>query len=65
MKPTSSKPSTAKADYGTVTFSDLTASPSSWSLTPGEGWEIVQNGVVLSTPALPVSNDSFSVSYTG
>jgi hypothetical protein len=52
------------ADYGTVTFSDLEANLSPPSLTPGEGSEIIQNGVVLSTPALPVGN-SFSVSYTG
>ena len=52
------------ADYGTVTFSDLTTNLSPPSLTPGEVWEIVQNGVVLSTPAPTVGN-SFSVSYTG
>ncbi|MFZ0059328.1 MAG: G1 family glutamic endopeptidase [Acidimicrobiales bacterium] len=52
------------ADYGTVTFSDLMTSFSTWSLTSDEGWEIVQNGVVLSTPSLPSTN-GFSVSYTG
>ncbi|MHB1846808.1 MAG: G1 family glutamic endopeptidase [Deltaproteobacteria bacterium] len=51
-------------DYGTVSFSGLTTSLSSWSLTPGEAIEIAQNGVVLSTPSAP-SNDGFSVSYTG
>lgn len=52
------------ADYGTVTFSDLGTSLSSWELTPSEGVEIVQNGAVLSTPSAP-ANDGFSVSYTG
>jgi hypothetical protein len=53
------------ANYGTVSFSDLgLAGLSPWYLTAGEGWEMVQNGVVLSTPSAPGS-DSFSVSYTG
>lgn len=51
-------------DYGTVTFSDLETSLSSWSLTPDEAWELVQNGTELSTPSAP-SGDGFSVSYTG
>jgi hypothetical protein len=52
-------------DYGTVTFSDLQlVRLSPWYLTVSEGWEMVQNGVVLSTPSAPGS-DSFSVSYTG
>lgn len=51
-------------DYGTVTFSDLRTSLPSWSLTPSEGLEIAQNGVVLSTPSTP-SNGGFSVSYGG
>ncbi len=55
------------ANYGTVSFSDLQLSGlSPWYLTAGEGCEIVQNGVVLSTPSSPLpSTDSFSVSYTG
>ena len=52
------------ADYGTVTFSGLRTSLSQWYLTPDEATEIVQGGVVLSTPSLP-SADGFSVSYTG
>jgi hypothetical protein len=52
------------ADYGTVSFSDLTTSLSSWSLTPSEEFEIAESGAVLSTPSAP-SNDGFSVSYTG
>lgn len=52
------------ADYGSVTFTSLQTSLSAWYLTMSEGWEIVQNGVVLSTPS-PPSGDGFSVSYTG
>jgi len=52
------------ADYGTVTFSDLTTSLSSWSLTSSEAVEMVQGNTVLSTPS-PPSTDGFSVSYTG
>ncbi|MCL6095295.1 MAG: G1 family endopeptidase, partial [Actinobacteria bacterium] len=53
------------ADYGTVTFSDLTTSLSPWYLTSSEAVEIYQNGTVLSTPSVPPGNDGFSVSYTG
>lgn len=52
------------ADYGTVVFSDLGTSLGSWSLTPSEALEIVQDGQVLSTPSAP-SGGNFSVSYTG
>lgn len=52
------------ANYGTVTFRNLQTILASWSLTTGEGDEIVQNGVTLSTPSVP-STDGFSVSYTG
>ena len=52
------------ADYGSVTFSGLETSLSPWSLTTDEGSEIVQGGVVLSTPS-PPSGDGFSVNYTG
>lgn len=52
------------ANYGTVNFSDLQLGGlSPWYLTASEGLEIVQDGVVLSTPSAP-GNDSFSVSYT-
>jgi hypothetical protein len=50
------------ADYGSVTFSDLLAGLSSWSLTPQDGVEIGQGSSVLSVPALP-DGDGFSVSY--
>ena len=54
----------AFADYGAVSFSGLTTSLPSWSLTPSEAMEIVQGGAVVSTPSAP-SSDAFSVSYTG
>ncbi len=58
-------PPVAFANYGTVTFTNLgLAGLSPWYLTASEGEEMVQNGVVLSTPSAPGS-DSFSVSYTG
>ncbi len=52
------------ADYGTVTFSDLTTSLPSWSLTSDEAVEMVQRSTVLSTPS-PPSTHGFSVNYTG
>lgn len=62
-------PSTASglvsfANYTTVTFSNLATSLSSWDLSADEGWEIVQDATVLSTPSLP-GNDEFSVSNSG
>ncbi|MCU1363237.1 MAG: cell wall/surface repeat protein [Acidimicrobiaceae bacterium] len=52
------------ANFGSVTFSDLRASFSSWSLTPDEEWGIVQNGVTLATPTNSTT-DGFTVSYAG
>jgi hypothetical protein len=53
------------ANYGTVNFSNLRiAGPSPWSLSVGEGLEIVQNGVVLSVPSRPES-DGFQLRYVG
>jgi hypothetical protein len=52
------------ADYGTVSFAGLTTSLTSWSLTPNEAVEMIQGGVVLSTPSA-ASGGGFSVSYTG
>ena len=52
------------ADYGTVTFTSLTTSLSSWNLTSANPVEIVQNNSVLSVPS-PPSGGGFSVSYTG
>lgn len=52
------------ANFGAVDFSELTTSLATWSLTPSEGVELVQHGVVLSTPQAPSSN-GFEVRYTG
>jgi hypothetical protein len=52
------------ADYGVLTFTGLTTSLPSWSLTTSEGEELIQNGTVVSTPSVP-SADGFSVTYTG
>jgi hypothetical protein len=52
------------ADYGTVDFTNLTTSLSPWSLTTSSGLELIQGGVVVSTPSLP-AGDGFSVTYTG
>jgi Peptidase A4 family len=49
-------------DYGTVSFSNLTTSRSSRSLTRDDGVEIAQNGVVRSTPS-PPARGGFSVTY--
>jgi hypothetical protein len=54
----------ALANYGSVTFSDLSTSVPAWSLSTAEGTEIVQNNVVLSTPEPPEGN-AFSATYTG
>ena len=42
------------ADFGTVSFGDLTTSLSSWSLTPDEQWGIVQGGSVLGSALSPL-----------
>lgn len=52
------------ADFGTITFSNLATSLANWSLTSSEGVELVQNGVILSTPESP-SGNGFTVHYTG
>ena len=52
------------ANFGSVTFSNMVSSFSSWSLTPTEEWGIVQNGVTLAAPTNTTS-DGFTVSYTG
>lgn len=52
------------AAYGTLTFSQLTTSLSSWSLTPIDAVEMVQNGAVLSVPSPPGTN-GFAVRYAG
>ena len=50
------------ADFGTVTFTNLGTSLSSWSLPADEAYEIVQNGAVLATAGAPQA-DGFSVTY--
>jgi|GEM_PF-659007 len=52
------------ADYGSVTFSNLATDAPSWPLTPTDAYEIYTNGIALSTPSV-VSNNGFSLSYTG
>ena len=52
------------ADYGTITFSNLQTSLSTWNLTSSEAVALIQGGAVISTPSAP-SGSGFSVSYTG
>lgn len=53
------------ADFGTVAFSGLTTSVSSWSLTPEEQVGIGDNnGYLYAAPSAPSAN-GFSVTYTG
>lgn len=52
------------ANYGSVTFSDITTDLSPWYLTPSDAIEIVQNGVTLSVPSTIV-NGGFTVNYMG
>jgi hypothetical protein len=51
-------------NFGSVTFSNMRASFSSWYLTPNEEWTIVQNGVTLATPT-GITADGFTDTYTG
>ena len=52
------------ANFGTVTWTDLESSFTTWSLTQIETWAVVQNGVTIATPTAN-SGDGFTVSYTG
>jgi hypothetical protein len=52
------------ANFGTVTFSNMESSFTSWSLTPDEEWGIVQNGITLAAPTV-TSADGFTDTYTG
>ena len=52
------------ANFGSVTFTNLEASFSTWSLTHDETWAIVQGGVTLATPTA-TTTDGFTVSYSG
>lgn len=51
------------ANFGTVSFSNLTTSLPTWALTGNDAVEIYQNSV-LATPSSP-SGSGFSISYTG
>jgi hypothetical protein len=52
------------ADFGTVSFSNLTTSSTDWDLTSSDGIVLVdQSGVPLATPSQPTGN-GFTVSYT-
>jgi hypothetical protein len=52
------------ANFGSITFSDMRSSFSSWYLTPDEEWGIVQSGVTLAAPT-STSTDGFTDTYTG
>jgi uncharacterized repeat protein (TIGR02543 family) len=52
------------ANFGSVTFSDLESSFTTWSLTPAEEWGIVQDGVTLAAPTSSTL-DGFTVTYVG
>lgn len=52
------------ANYGSISFTNLSTGLASWSLTTSEGVELVQHGVALSTPSAPSAN-AFDVRYTG
>lgn len=52
------------ANFGSVTFTNMRASFSSWYLTPSEEWGIVQDGVTLAAPTSTTS-DGFTDTYTG
>ena len=53
------------ANFGKVTFSDLTAGAASLNLDPKEGYAIESNRhVVLAAPS-QTGSDGFTVSYTG
>jgi len=51
-------------NFGSITFSDMRSSFSSWYLTPDEEWGIVQSGVTLAAPT-STSTDGFTDTYTG
>jgi hypothetical protein len=61
---TSSNQLESFANFGTVTFSNLKSSFTSWSLTQSETWAIIPGSETLATPT-STSTDGFTVSYTG
>lgn len=52
------------ANFGSVTWTNLQSSFTTWYLTQGETWAIVQGGVTLATP-IATTADGFTVDYTG
>jgi hypothetical protein len=54
------------ADFGAVTFTDLTTSNTTWYLTPQDGLALDDgNGNLLATPSPPADDGSFTVTYQG
>ena len=53
------------ANYGTVTFTNLETNLSSWSLPNSDAWEITNSSNVPVSVPSTVSNDGFTVTYTG
>ena len=52
------------ANFGSITFSNMRTSLSSWYLTPSEEWGIVQDGETLAAPTNTTA-DGFTDTYTG
>jgi hypothetical protein len=53
------------ADFGSITFSNLTTSLSGWSLTPANSVTLVDaDGNAIATPSVP-TDGGFTVTYTG
>ena len=52
------------ANFGSVTWTSLESSFTTWSLSHVETWAIVQHGVTLATPTA-TTTDGFTVGYTG
>jgi uncharacterized repeat protein (TIGR02543 family) len=53
------------ANFGTVTFTNLETGLSSWSLPNSDAWEITNSSNVPVSVPSTVSNDGFTVNYTG
>ena len=52
------------ANYGVVTFTNLAAMITSWSLPGSNAWALSQGSQILSMPS-PVNGDSFTCTYKG
>lgn len=56
------------ADFGTVSFENLTTSLASWSLTSDEAIGLSDpggSGLLLAAPSAPDASNGFSITYTG